>query len=898
MTDPTDPTDPASGAADMRIDPPRRVALSWVWLVPVIALAVALAMAWQTFADRGPLIEIRFDNAAGVVKNETRLRFRDVNVGQVEDVRFTDDLRQVVVSVRLDKSVAPFVDADARFWIVQPEISAQGVTGLGTLLGGVYLEGAWDQVPGPSATRFFGLDARPLITGTQTGVEFILRAPRGGMVSAGAPVIFKGVSVGVIDRPDLLPDGSGVTARAFVRAPYDRLVTEGARFWNASGFSVSVGAGGVRVNVANLSALVQGGVAFDTVLGNGDPVADGHVFDVYADRDTAGSAVPPVEDGPVLPVSALFEGSFQGLSVGAPVEYRGLSIGNVVATGAQPAPAGAAQALLLRADMRLVPSRMGLEGAEASENARALLARLVAEGVRARLVSEGLLGTSLKVELAELPDAAVAELGLADGRILLPTAAPDITDPVNTARNALSRLERLPIEEIVDEVAALLANVNAVVASQDARQAPAALVGLIDELRGFVASPELTGAVDSAAAGLGTLDAILTRVEQGDAIGNLLAALERSDAIAAAILATAEDLPALAARMTTLAAEAAALPLADLTAEATALLAAGRTIVESDGVQGAPAALAGVLADLDAALSDLRAVTAQVRAGDAVPQLVAALERTGSIAASLDSASAALPGLLAQIDAVVAQANALPLDALAAQAGVVLDGAGAILADPATRALPADAGAVLADLSDAVGDVQTITGQLADSDAVAALAAALARADSIAQSVDATAAGLPALLARIDAVAQQAETLPLADLVAASEALVRSAEALVADPDTAALPAALTGALAQVAGTLADLRAGGVVDNTNATLAAAAQAADAVATAAESLPALATRLEAVIAQSETLIAAYGGRSEFTAQTLATLRDLRDTARAVTALARTIERKPNALLIGR
>jgi len=892
MTDPTPP------AADMRIDTPRGDGLSWVWIVPVIALAVALAMAWQTFAGRGPVIEIRFANAAGVVANETQLRFRDVSVGRVENVRFTDDLREVVVSVRIDKAIAPYVDADARFWIVQPEISAQGVTGLGTLLGGVYLEGSWDQVPGPPATEFAGLEARPLITGTQTGVEFVLRAPRGGMIAAGAPVIFKGVNVGLIDRPELLPDGSGVTARAFVRAPYDGLVTSGARFWNASGFSVGVGATGVRVNVANLSALVQGGVAFDTVLGNGERVADGHVFDVYPDRDSAGTAVPVVDDGPVLPVSALFEGSFRGLSVGAAVEYRGLPIGSVVATGGEPAPAGAAQALLLRADLRLVPSRLGLHGEGASEDALALLARLVTDGYRARLISEGLLGTSLKVELAQVLNAAPADLGDIDGRILIPTSPPDITDTVTTARNALARLERLPIEEIVDEVAAILGNVNMLIASEDARAAPAAVVGLIDEMRAFVGSPELSGAVGSAAAGLDTFDAILTRFEQGDAIGNLLSALERSDAIAAAIQATAEDLPALAERMAVLAAEAADLPLEQLVIEAQGLLAAGRAVVESDGVQGVPDALTGVLAALDAALVDLQSVAGQVRDSDAVPQLVAALERTGSIAASVDTSAAALPGLLAQIDGLVTQAGALPFDALAEQARTVLDGASAILADPSTQALPARADAALVDLAAAVANVQAITGQIADSDAVEALTAALSRADSIAQSVDATAAGLPALLARIDAVAKQAETLPLADLVAASESLVRSADALVGGPDTAQLPAALSGALREIDATLAELRAGGVVDNTNAALASAAEAADAVAEAAASLPALAARLEGVVAQSEALIAAYGGRSEFNAQTLATLRDLRDSARAVTALARTIERKPNALLIGR
>lgn len=872
---------------------------SLVWIVPLVALLVALAMAWQTLSERGPLIEISFQNADGVVENETQLKYRDVNVGRVEDMRFAEDLRNVIVVVRLDKHIARYVDSDARFWIVQPEISAQGISGLGTLVGGVYLEGTWDSIVATPTSRFTGLDYRPLITGAEQGVEFVLSAPRGGSISAGAPIIYKGVNVGLIDRPVLADDGTAVTARAFVRAPYDRLVTTGARFWGASGISVSFGTGGLNVEIANLSALVQGGIAFDILNADGVPIEDGHEFAVFASRDAAGSATVAVDEGPVVPYSALFDTSINGLSVGAPVEYRGLRIGTVAGTGGEITPDGADPALLLRADLSLLPGRLGLTEGDVADRTRELMGRLVAEGYRARLVSEGLLGTSLKVQIARLDDMAPGEIVTdARGRVLLPTAPPDISDPANTARTALARFNRLPIEDIVDSVGALLDNVNRVIASEGARAAPEAVVGLVQDLRGLVGSPAVQGAADNAADSLGTLNQILTRVEQGEAIGNLLSALERSDAIAASLQRTVDGLPALSEQVSALAAEAAGLPLERLLAEAQGLVAAGTEILQGEAAQGLPVTLAATLSEVEGAVRDLRALTVQVSESDAVPNLLAALARTSDITADVQTTAQAFPALVAELDQLVASANTVPLAELAARAEALLAGLQGVVNDPATQALPARIGTTMDDLGAAVSDVRAVTEEVTRSGAVTALTAALERADSIAQSVDSAAAGLPDLLARIDAVAREAETLPLQELVASADDLVRSADRLVASEDTAQIPAALSGALAELDATLAELREGGVVENANAALASASDAADAIAIAAESLPELARRLDGLVTQSEALLATYGGRSEFNAQSLAALRDLRDSARAVTSLARTIERKPNSLLIGR
>lgn len=901
MTD-TDRPDTGPIASEMQVDMPKRKTfggLSLVWLVPVVALAVALAMTWKNFSERGPLIEISFQNADGVVENQTVLKYRDVTVGKVEDVSFSTDLRNVILHVRIEKEIEPFVDSDARFWIVQPEISAQGISGLGTLLGGVYLEGTWDSVPGTLQRQFTGLDSRPLFTGAERGIQFSLSAPRGGTISAGAPIIYKGVNVGLIDRPTLATDGSAVTAKAFVRAPYDRLVTANSRFWGASGVSVRFGPSGLKVEVANLSALIQGGIGFDSGPPGSAKVEEGHVFSVFASRDDAGSDVLPENEGPEVKFSTLFDGSIAGLSNESPVEYLGLKIGSVTGTVGQVAPEGSPQALLLRVDLSIIPSRLGLEGDDVETQTRLLFARLVEEGYRARLVSNGLLGTSLKVVISQVEGADPAEITTtADGREILPSAPPDITDPMNTARTAIERLNKLPIESIVDSVGKLLDNVNAVVASASTREAPAAIVGLVKELSQFVGSSAVQGAAEGASESLESLNEILTKFKQGKAINSVLAALERSDAIAKALQTTVEGLPELSAKISALAEKATALPLEGLITEADSLITSIDGLIKSDSVQAMPAALIATLDEIKSSVASVREMIDNVKQSSAVPNVLAALERTSSIAASIDTSAKAFPDLVNQFNALLSKANAIPLQELATQSNSLLAAVEAVAADPSTKALPAKLAQSLTDLDAAVSDLRSIMTQITDSGAVASLTAALGRADSIATSLDTTAAGLPDLLARINTIATEAENLPLKDLVNSANDLVQSADRLVSSDDTAKIPAALASTLNELAATLDELREGGVVENTNAALASAAQAADSIAAAAARLPELAQKLDALVAQSDALMATYGSRSEFNAQTLAALRELRDSARAVSSLARAIELKPNSLLIGR
>jgi len=101
----------------------------------------------------------------------------------VEDVGFSDGLSTVLVSVRVDKDVAPYIDSGANFWVVRPELTARGVSGLDTVLSGVFIEGVWDDEIGMAETRFNGLQDAPLFRPSKPGLEIALRATANGQLT-------------------------------------------------------------------------------------------------------------------------------------------------------------------------------------------------------------------------------------------------------------------------------------------------------------------------------------------------------------------------------------------------------------------------------------------------------------------------------------------------------------------------------------------------------------------------------------------------------------------------------------------------------------------------------------------------------------------------------------------
>ena len=249
------------GTSDAVVRKRRR--FSVIWLVPLVAGAVAAWLAVVTLREKGPVVTIAFATAEGLEAGKTKVRYKDVEVGAVGEVRLSDDLKDIVAVADMSKQVAPFMTSGARFWVVRPRVGASGVSGLGTLLSGAYIELDPGQ-EGAQVSSFKGLDEPPPIASDVPGRRFLLHADSLGSADQGSPVHYRGLRVGQVLGHTLDDNRRTVTLEIFVDAPHDALVRDTSRFWNASGIDVSVGAGGVEVSTGSLETIIAGGIAFDT----------------------------------------------------------------------------------------------------------------------------------------------------------------------------------------------------------------------------------------------------------------------------------------------------------------------------------------------------------------------------------------------------------------------------------------------------------------------------------------------------------------------------------------------------------------------------------------------------------------------------------------------------------
>ncbi|MGI9451265.1 MAG: intermembrane transport protein PqiB [Geminicoccaceae bacterium] len=306
-------------------DEKQRRGLSIVWLIPLVAGAIAIWLAYTTLAEKGPTVTLSFKTAEGLEAGKTKVKYKDVEVGQVNEVRLADDLSHIVVTAEMVKGAEPYMNDGTRFWIVRPRIGAGGISGLSTLVSGAYVE--VDPGEGEARKAFVGLEEPPLVSSEVAGREFVLRADTLGSVSRGSPIQYRGLEVGEILGHELDADGQGVTLHAFVEAPYDRLVTEQTRFWNISGIDFDMTADGVSLSTGSLQSLLIGGVAFDTPLTTtASPAADaGREFALYDSlKSITESAFTQT-----VPYLVHFDGSVRGLHIDAPVEFRGMKVGRV-----------------------------------------------------------------------------------------------------------------------------------------------------------------------------------------------------------------------------------------------------------------------------------------------------------------------------------------------------------------------------------------------------------------------------------------------------------------------------------------------------------------------------------------------------------------------------------------
>jgi paraquat-inducible protein B len=459
------PPSPPDDLPEAVPDPGRRRHLPLVWILPALVIVVGVFVVIQQNLAQGPGIDIYFLDADGLEANKTKIRYKEVDIGDVTNIHVAKDRKKVVVSARIHRDASEYLVEDTRFWVVRPRFTGGGVSGLGTLVSGAYIS---VDVGRSSTTRrsFDGLEVPPIVTSGLPGREFVLHADDIGSLSVGSTVFYRHIAAGQVVAYSLDPGGASVTIKVFIYEPYDTYVTPSTRFWQASGIDMSIDSDGIKLRTESLSSIVEGGIAFQAMpnAGPAPTVPADTAFALYTDRERAMRQ----SDTEVRTFTMFFGGSLRGLSVGAPVDLHGITIGEVKSLSVE--YEGDAGALRFPVEVDIFPQRIRGKNRhtdhpstvdETSDGAsRRLIDSLVAHGMRAELKTGSLLTGQKYVALDFHTEVPPDHVGWDAHPAIFPTTSGALDEIQDSIGSIAKKLDKVPFDRISARLIATMATLD------------------------------------------------------------------------------------------------------------------------------------------------------------------------------------------------------------------------------------------------------------------------------------------------------------------------------------------------------------------------------------------------------------------------------------------------------
>ncbi|ADJ29570.1 intermembrane transport protein PqiB [Nitrosococcus watsonii] len=482
-----------------KIRSPRRMNLSPVWLVPLVAALIGAWLLYRNIASQGPEIVLRLDNAEGVEAGKTVVKLHNVDVGLVEKVRLSKDYTGAVAEIRMKADMDPLLVKDTQFWVVKPRVGREGISGLNTILSGAYIQ----MRPGndqSSARHFKALDQPPTIRTGAAGLSLELISTGDISLTIGDPIVYQGQEVGRIDSAEFNAQTLEMHYGVLIRAPFDKLITQNTQFWPRFGIAFEITSEGVRVQTGTLEAMLAGGVTFGAPpkLKGGKKVQQGAKFRLYPSRQIAQQDRYDHQYKYVI----LFDDSVRGLYPGATVEFRGVRVGTVLNVPFFGGGFGMEYSKTFRIPVLIAfePQRLtGTTWAQLDQKAwQQQLSRLFPRGLRATIKTANLFTGAMFVDLAFTDQkSAHDEAGFQGQYPLLPSHSSGLANIEEKATRLLGKLDALELapvltklqralestSEVMNKSQITMARLNSILGGEAMRELPAEFNATLDELR-------------------------------------------------------------------------------------------------------------------------------------------------------------------------------------------------------------------------------------------------------------------------------------------------------------------------------------------------------------------------------------------------------------------------------
>lgn len=297
--------------------------ISPLWILPLIALCLAGWLGYKTYSKIGERIQIHFSNAQGLVEGRTTIRYQGLEVGIVKKISLSDDLKDIYVTADIYPKASQLLSKHTRFWLVKPQASLSGITGLDALVSGNYI--AIDpnnhELRDSSknfSTNYTAFKEEPMDLRSQNGFNLTLTSKDLGSITVGSKIMYRKIPIGEVTNFTLAKDSNSVKIQISIQKQYSHIINSDSRFWNVSGISANIGFNGVDVQLESLNALLTGGIAVDSPQ-DGSTIEPDTNFNLYSNIKTAGRGTRITM---VLPDDSK-------VSANSPIMYKGIEIGQI-----------------------------------------------------------------------------------------------------------------------------------------------------------------------------------------------------------------------------------------------------------------------------------------------------------------------------------------------------------------------------------------------------------------------------------------------------------------------------------------------------------------------------------------------------------------------------------------
>lgn len=426
--------------------------ISTIWLVPIIALAIGIWMLVQYVGSKGPEVTLILNTAEGIEVGKTEIKSLNVKVGVITHITLSDDYSYIVAKAAMDKDAERMLKEDTRFWVVKPRIGKEGISGLDTLLSGSYIE----MQPGSelqAKLNFTVLDTPPVAPSDASGLRVVLTHTEAGKLGVGDPVLYEGFTVGRVEKVSFDTDTRQANYQLFIFQPYDSLIREQSRFWLSSGVDLRMSAEGFNLQIGSIESLITGGVSF----GIPDGEEEGELVTSQMSKFRLYNNLKQVSErtfNQYFEYVMLFDESIRGLSVGAPVEYRGIRIGTVVKVPLRmPTKNEGLYSKQIPVLVRIEPGRVHDNfGSGTLEERKQELTDGFGQGLRATLKIGNLLTGALYIDSQFYPELKMEDIGNYGRYDIFPTRAGGFAEIQKKISDLLNKFNALPVENTLAEL--------------------------------------------------------------------------------------------------------------------------------------------------------------------------------------------------------------------------------------------------------------------------------------------------------------------------------------------------------------------------------------------------------------------------------------------------------------